>query len=61
LKKDHLFVEQVKFFLYQLVMASLVAFVDALGNPIDGKGEIKAEARRALELQAPSVASAPTC
>jgi len=27
----------------------------ALGNPIDGKGEIKAEARRALELQAPSV------
>jgi F-type H+-transporting ATPase subunit alpha len=29
--------------------------VDALGNPIDGKGEIKAEARRALELQAPSV------
>jgi len=29
--------------------------VDALGNPIDGKGEIKSEARRALELQAPSV------
>ena len=29
--------------------------VDALGRPIDGKGEIKAEARRALELQAPSV------
>lgn len=29
--------------------------VDALGNPVDGKGEIKAEARRALELQAPSV------
>jgi F-type H+-transporting ATPase subunit alpha len=29
--------------------------VDALGNPIDGKGEIKADARRALELQAPSV------
>jgi F-type H+/Na+-transporting ATPase subunit alpha len=29
--------------------------VDPLGNPIDGKGEIKAEARRALELQAPSV------
>jgi F-type H+-transporting ATPase subunit alpha len=29
--------------------------VDALGRPIDGKGEIKAEAIRALELQAPSV------
>jgi len=29
--------------------------VDPLGNPIDGKGEIKAEARRILELQAPSV------
>jgi F-type H+-transporting ATPase subunit alpha len=29
--------------------------VDPLGNPIDGKGEIKAEGRRALELQAPSV------
>ncbi len=29
--------------------------VDALGRPIDGKGEIKADARRALELQAPSV------
>jgi len=29
--------------------------VDALGRPIDGKGEIVAEARRALELQAPSV------
>jgi F-type H+-transporting ATPase subunit alpha len=29
--------------------------VDPLGRPIDGKGEIKAEARRALELQAPSV------
>jgi len=29
--------------------------VDALGRPIDGKGEIKAEANRALELQAPSV------
>jgi F-type H+-transporting ATPase subunit alpha len=29
--------------------------VDPLGNPIDGKGEIKAEARRVLELQAPSV------
>ena len=29
--------------------------VDALGRPIDGKGEIKAEATRALELQAPTV------
>jgi F-type H+/Na+-transporting ATPase subunit alpha len=29
--------------------------VDPLGRPIDGKGEIKADARRALELQAPSV------
>ncbi|TWP36568.1 F0F1 ATP synthase subunit alpha [Leekyejoonella antrihumi] len=29
--------------------------VDPLGQPIDGKGEIKAEGRRALELQAPSV------
>ncbi len=29
--------------------------VDPLGNPIDGLGEIKAEARRALELQAPGV------
>ena len=29
--------------------------VDPLGNPIDGKGEIKAEGRRALELQAPTV------
>ena len=29
--------------------------VDPLGKPIDGKGEIKAEARRILELQAPSV------
>ena len=29
--------------------------VDPLGNPIDGLGEIKAEARRALELQAPTV------
>jgi F-type H+-transporting ATPase subunit alpha len=28
---------------------------DPLGNPIDGLGEIKAEERRALELQAPSV------
>jgi len=29
--------------------------VDPLGRPIDGKSEIKAEATRALELQAPSV------
>jgi F-type H+-transporting ATPase subunit alpha len=29
--------------------------VDPLGNPIDGLGEIEAEGRRALELQAPSV------
>jgi F-type H+-transporting ATPase subunit alpha len=29
--------------------------VDPLGNPIDGKGEIVAEGRRILELQAPSV------
>ena len=28
---------------------------DALGRPIDGKGEIKAETTRALELQAPTV------
>jgi F-type H+-transporting ATPase subunit alpha len=29
--------------------------VDALGRPIDGKGEIKAETTRALEIQAPTV------
>ncbi len=29
--------------------------VDALGRPLDGKGEIKIEGRRALELQAPTV------
>ncbi|GAA2422786.1 F0F1 ATP synthase subunit alpha [Actinomadura vinacea] len=29
--------------------------VDALGNPIDGKGAIETDERRALELQAPSV------
>ncbi|HKF33041.1 MAG TPA: F0F1 ATP synthase subunit alpha [Jatrophihabitantaceae bacterium] len=29
--------------------------VDALGNPIDGLGEIETEGRRALELQAPTV------
>jgi F-type H+-transporting ATPase subunit alpha len=29
--------------------------VDALGNPIDGLGEIATETRRALELQAPTV------
>ncbi|TXR55302.1 F0F1 ATP synthase subunit alpha [Quadrisphaera setariae] len=35
--------------------AFLGRVVDPLGNPIDGLGEIKAEATRALELQAPSV------
>ena len=35
--------------------AFLGRVVDALGRPIDGKGEIKADARRALELQAPTV------
>ena len=35
--------------------AFLGRVVDALGRPIDGKGEIKAEASRALEVQAPSV------
>ena len=29
--------------------------VDPLGNPLDGKGAIESEERRALELQAPSV------
>ena len=29
--------------------------VDPLGNPIDGLGEVESEARRALELQAPTV------
>ena len=29
--------------------------VDPLGEPIDGLGEIEADERRALELQAPSV------
>src|SRR5690554_6164123 len=29
--------------------------VDALGNPVDGLGEIETESRRALELQAPGV------
>ncbi|MFL6054445.1 MAG: F0F1 ATP synthase subunit alpha, partial [Actinoallomurus sp.] len=29
--------------------------VDALGNPIDGRGRIEAEARRELEVQAPGV------
>jgi F-type H+-transporting ATPase subunit alpha len=29
--------------------------VDALGRPLDGKGEIQVEGRRALELQAPTV------
>ncbi|MBK0297321.1 F0F1 ATP synthase subunit alpha, partial [Bacillus sp. S34] len=31
--------------------------VDPLGAPIDGLGEIPAEGRRALELQAPGVMS----
>ena len=35
--------------------AFLGRVVDPLGRPIDGKGEIKADARRALEVQAPSV------
>ncbi len=35
--------------------AFLGRVVDALGRPIDGKGEIKADTTRALELQAPSV------
>ncbi|MFM8842997.1 MAG: F0F1 ATP synthase subunit alpha [Actinomycetota bacterium] len=35
--------------------AFLGRVVDALGRPIDGKGEIKADTNRALELQAPSV------
>ncbi|GAA0996182.1 F0F1 ATP synthase subunit alpha [Subtercola frigoramans] len=35
--------------------AYLGRVVDPLGNPIDGLGEIKSTARRALELQAPGV------
>jgi F-type H+/Na+-transporting ATPase subunit alpha len=35
--------------------AFLGRVVDPLGNPIDGLGDIEAETRRALELQAPSV------
>ncbi|XAS77750.1 F0F1 ATP synthase subunit alpha [Dermatophilaceae bacterium Sec6.4] len=35
--------------------AFLGRVVDPLGQPIDGLGEIKADARRALELQAPTV------
>ena len=35
--------------------AFLGRVVDPLGNPLDGKGPIEAEALRALELQAPSV------
>jgi len=35
--------------------AYLGRVVDALGNPLDGKGEIETTDRRALELQAPSV------
>ncbi|MDE9365944.1 F0F1 ATP synthase subunit alpha [Luteipulveratus sp. YIM 133132] len=37
--------------------AYLGRVVDPLGNPIDGLGEIKADSRRALELQAPNVVS----
>ncbi|MFS0730719.1 F0F1 ATP synthase subunit alpha [Curtobacterium sp. 1P10AnD] len=37
--------------------AFLGRVVDPLGNPIDGLGEIEAEGRRALELQAPGVMS----
>ncbi|KNX36622.1 F0F1 ATP synthase subunit alpha [Luteipulveratus halotolerans] len=37
--------------------AYLGRVVDPLGQPIDGLGEITAEARRALELQAPNVVS----
>ena len=33
--------------------------IDPLGTPIDGLGEIEAEERRALELQAPGVMAAP--
>jgi F-type H+-transporting ATPase subunit alpha len=35
--------------------AFLGRVVDALGNPIDGKGPIESSGRRALELQAPTV------
>ncbi|GII75124.1 ATP synthase subunit alpha [Sphaerisporangium rufum] len=35
--------------------AFLGRVVDPLGNPLDGKGAIEAEARRPLEVQAPSV------
>src|SRR5436305_5110936 len=35
--------------------AYLGRVVDALGNPIDGNGEIETDERRALELQAPTV------
>src|SRR4051794_25357934 len=35
--------------------AFLGRVVDPLGNPLDGLGDIEAEARRALELQAPTV------
>ena len=37
--------------------AYLGRVVDPLGRPIDGLGEIEAEGRRALELQAPGVMS----
>ncbi|MEO7234115.1 MAG: F0F1 ATP synthase subunit alpha, partial [Lapillicoccus sp.] len=35
--------------------AFLGRVIDPLGHPIDGRGEIEAETRRALELQAPTV------
>ena len=35
--------------------AFLGRVIDPLGNPLDGQGDIKAETRRALELQAPGV------
>ena len=35
--------------------------VDPLGTPIDGLGDIEAEERRALELQAPGVMPASRC
>ncbi len=35
--------------------AFLGRVIDPLGNPVDGLGDIEAETRRALELQAPSV------
>src|SRR4029079_9151873 len=34
--------------------------VDPLGNPLDGLGDVETDARRALELQAPSVVARQT-